>query len=155
MKKLFTTAVSISLALFVSASTLAAGSPGTEQKTQSFLNALEQGGGTPLEKLSVEDARNVTLLMMVLFSNVNVLNSRSESRSIVKRNFISNPMILFGVILAQVLHLSAMYTPGLKEVLQVRPVSFELWFNLLAIALVLILVDELYKNKLRKRNLYT
>lgn len=38
---------------------MAAGSPGTEQATQKFLEALEQGGGTPLEQLSPKEARMV------------------------------------------------------------------------------------------------
>ncbi|WP_079227549.1 alpha/beta hydrolase [Pseudomonas putida] len=46
------------LALFVS-SAFAAGSPGVEQHTQAFLEALEQGGGKPLEQLSPKDARAV------------------------------------------------------------------------------------------------
>jgi acetyl esterase/lipase len=58
MKKLFTT-VSAALALLSSASVFAAGSPGTEQTTQDFLDALAQGGGAPLEQLAVKDARNV------------------------------------------------------------------------------------------------
>lgn len=37
----------------------AAGSPGVEHNTQKFLEALEAGGGKPLEKLSPADARNV------------------------------------------------------------------------------------------------
>ncbi|WP_346837997.1 alpha/beta hydrolase [Microbulbifer sp. SAOS-129_SWC] len=36
-----------------------AGSPGVEQHTQQFLEALEQGGGKPLEQLSPADARAV------------------------------------------------------------------------------------------------
>ena len=46
------------LALSVS-SAFAAGSPGVEQRTQAFLEALEQGGGKPLEQLSPKDARAV------------------------------------------------------------------------------------------------
>ena len=46
------------LALSVS-SAFAAGSPGVEQHTQAFLQALEQGGGKPLEQLSPKDARAV------------------------------------------------------------------------------------------------
>lgn len=37
----------------------AAGSPGVERHTQAFLEALEAGGGKPLETLSPQDARNV------------------------------------------------------------------------------------------------
>ena len=46
------------LALSVS-SAFAAGSPGVEQHTQAFLEALEKGGGKPLEQLSPKDARAV------------------------------------------------------------------------------------------------
>lgn len=46
--------------LAVSATTaFAAGSPGVEQHTQAFLEALEKGGGKPLEQLSPKDARAV------------------------------------------------------------------------------------------------
>ncbi len=38
---------------------LAAGSPGVERQTQAFLEALEKGGGKPIEQLSPEDARAV------------------------------------------------------------------------------------------------
>ena len=50
-----------STVLFITLSShaFAAGSPGTETTTQGFLEALEQGGGTPLEQLSVKDARMV------------------------------------------------------------------------------------------------
>ncbi|TLP64845.1 MULTISPECIES: alpha/beta hydrolase [Pseudomonas] len=46
------------LALSVS-SAFAAGSPGVEQHTQAFLDALAQGDGKPLEQLSPKDARAV------------------------------------------------------------------------------------------------
>ena len=46
------------LAVAMSA-TYAAGSPGVEQQTQGFLNALAAGGGKPLEQLSPQDARAV------------------------------------------------------------------------------------------------
>jgi Ca2+-transporting ATPase len=38
-----------------------------------------------------------------------------------------------------------MYTPGLRDVLQVEPVTLQQWTPLLMIALTLIIVDELHK----------
>ena len=93
----------------------------------------------------VESARNVTLLLMVLFENVHVLNSRSETRSIFRQYFFGNPLLIFGMLGAQAIHIGAMYTPGLRDVLQVQPVSIVQWSQLLSIALCLILVDELHK----------
>jgi magnesium-transporting ATPase (P-type) len=94
---------------------------------------------------SEEQARNITLLLMVLFENVHVLNSRSETRSLFRQYFFGNPLLLIGMLTAQAIHIGAMYTPGLKDVLQVQPVSLAQWSVLLLIALVLIVVDELHK----------
>jgi len=92
-----------------------------------------------------QEARNVTLLLMVLFENVHVLNSRSETLSIFKQYFFGNKFLLFGMLAAQGIHIAAMYTPGIRELLQLSPVTFQQWSNLLAIALILIVVDELHK----------
>ncbi len=94
---------------------------------------------------TVEGARNITLLLMVLFENVHVLNSRSEVISIFKQYFFGNPLLLFGMLGAQGIHIAAMYTPGLRDILQLTPVTLHQWMQLLVIALVLIVVDEVHK----------
>jgi len=95
--------------------------------------------------LETESARNLTLLLMVLFENVHVFNSRSETRSIFQTRFFSNPLLIIGTIVAQLIHIGSMYTPGLKDILQVSPVSFNDWLSLLALALTLLLASEGYK----------
>jgi magnesium-transporting ATPase (P-type) len=104
-----------------------------------FAWSLSQG-------MSEESARNITLLLMVLFENVHVLNSRSETQSVFRQPFFGNPLLLFGMLAAQGIHIAAMYTPGLKDVLQVEPVSLLQWATLLCIALVLIVVSEAHKH---------
>lgn len=94
---------------------------------------------------SETSARNITLLLMVLFENVHLLNSRSETLSIFKQAFFSNPLLTFGMLAAQAVHIGATFTPGLKDILEVQPVSPELWCSLLLVALLLIVVNELYK----------
>ncbi len=47
------------LIALAASNTFAAGSPGVEHNTQAFLEALEAGGGKPLESLSPKDARAV------------------------------------------------------------------------------------------------
>jgi len=103
-----------------------------------FVWALSQG-------MSEEAARNITLLLMVLFENVHVLNSRSETQSIFRQFFFGNPLLLFGMLAAQGIHIAAMYTPGLSGVLQIAPVTLQQWSVLLLIALTLVVVDELHK----------
>lgn len=99
-----------------------------------------------------QDARNMTLLLMVLFENVHVLNSRSEQLSIFKQYLFGNKFLLFGMLAAQSIHIMAMYTPGLRELLELSPVSLQQWSGLLGIALLLIAVDELHKYFIHKIN---
>jgi len=57
--KTLNTVITASLLALSIGNAFAAGSPGVEINTQGFLNALAQGGGKPLEQLSVADARAV------------------------------------------------------------------------------------------------
>ena len=94
---------------------------------------------------SVEEARNSTLLLMVLFENVHVFNCRSETLSIFKHNPLRNRILLFGTLLAQLIHIGAMYTPWINDVLGIQPVSIEHWLELLGLALTVTLIMELHK----------
>jgi len=94
---------------------------------------------------SLIEARNGTLLLMVLFENIHVFNSRSETLSALRHNPLRNPILLIGTIAAQLIHIGAMYTPWLKDVLRIQPVSLELWLELLGMALTVLIVMELHK----------
>lgn len=98
-----------------------------------------------LTGVDINYARNMTLLLMVLFENVHVLNSRSETKSIFKHNIMLNPILIIGTIAAQLVHIAAMYIPWLKDVLKIEPVSIQQWLVLLCIALFLIVVIEAHK----------
>lgn len=98
------------------------------------------------------EARNLTLMLMVLFENVHALNSRSEHRSILNTPMLSNPILLIGILVAQGIHIGAMYTPGLSDALQISPISLNQWLVLLVTASVLFLVDEAHKKNWRTRH---
>ena len=100
---------------------------------------------------SVGDARNMTLMLMVIFGNIHALSSRSEHRSLFKMKFFSNPFLIIAVPTAQLVHIGAMYVPSISQVLQINPVSVMQWLSLLAIASILLLVEELHKYFLRKK----
>jgi len=95
--------------------------------------------------MAVEDARNSTLLLMVLFENVHAFNSRSETISAFGHNPMHNPLLLFGTAAAQAVHIGAMYTPGLSSVLGIHPVSLAHWASLLPVALIILLTMEAHK----------
>ena len=100
---------------------------------------------------SLDDARNIVLLLMVLFENVHVLNCRSEQRSIFRMNHFHNPLLLYGTLTAQAIHILAMYLPGISDVLKITPVSLMQWIECLVVASVLLLASELYKWSLQYR----
>ncbi|MFA5167284.1 MAG: HAD-IC family P-type ATPase [Candidatus Omnitrophota bacterium] len=91
------------------------------------------------------DARNSLLLLMVLFENVQVFNSRSEFLSAFLHNPLRNPILFFGLIGAQLIHIGAMYTPWLKDVLGIHPVSLTHWLMLLGLASTVFIVMEIEK----------
>ncbi len=99
----------------------------------------------------VDSARNITLLLMVLFENMLALNSRSETRSVFKVPFFSNPLLIWGIIITQAIHIASMYLPGISDILKIQPVSLEQWSILLVFALGLLLVEKLYQSIRRIR----
>jgi magnesium-transporting ATPase (P-type) len=103
-----------------------------------YESMLEQG-------YSVEQARGSTLLLMVLFENIHVFNCRSETRSALMHNPMRNRILLFGTLAAQLIHIGAMYTPWISDVLGIAPVSFSHWLDLLLMALTVTVVMELHK----------
>jgi magnesium-transporting ATPase (P-type) len=94
---------------------------------------------------NLDEARNGTLLLMVLFENIHVFNSRSETRSVFRHSPLRNPFLLFGTAAAQLVHIGAMYTPGLRDVLGIQPVSLQHWLELLWLALSVLVAMELHK----------
>ncbi|WP_020654454.1 alpha/beta hydrolase [Massilia niastensis] len=59
MSKLSKAVVAATLAITYGVASAAAGGPGVERRTQEFLNALEAGGGKPMEQLTPAEARAV------------------------------------------------------------------------------------------------
>jgi Ca2+-transporting ATPase len=82
---------------------------------------------------------------MVLFENVNVFNSRSETRSAFRHNLLRNKLLLVGTLVAQLIHIGAMYTPWISDVLHIEPVSLGQWAVLFATSLSILVVMEAYK----------
>jgi Ca2+-transporting ATPase len=93
----------------------------------------------------LEDARNSTMLLMVLFENALVFTSRSELKSAFSISPLKNPLLVLGTLAAVLIQVAAMYTPWLSDVLQIHPVSLYQWIELLGIALMVFATMEFYK----------
>jgi magnesium-transporting ATPase (P-type) len=103
-----------------------------------FYTLLEMGYGEDM-------ARNITLLLMVLFENVSTFNSRSENNSIFKINHFQNKFLWISVIAAQGAHIISMYNPSMQSILSIEPISLDAWIALLCLALTLVAVMEAEK----------
>jgi magnesium-transporting ATPase (P-type) len=90
-------------------------------------------------------ARNLLFLLMVVFENVHVFNCRSETRSAFAVPLSANWFVVVAVAAAQLVHIGAMYSPGLRDVLEIRPVGIVEWLQVLALGLSAIVVMEAYK----------
>lgn len=99
--------------------------------------------------LSPFEASNQLLLTLILFENAHVFNCRSETRSAFVIPFRNNVFLVGGVVAVQLMHLAAMQIPALNQVLDIRPVSFDIWIMSALSALSIIMVMEIYKLYLR------
>ena len=91
------------------------------------------------------NARNIILLLMVLLQNVHAFNCRSELSSTFLVPLRRNYLLVFGVLLAQGLHILSMHIPFMQHILRVEPITYSEWLTALALAVPLLIVMELYK----------
>ncbi|MBT8343574.1 MAG: HAD-IC family P-type ATPase, partial [Sulfurovum sp.] len=91
---------------------------------------------------SVERARNIILLLMVLFENVHVFNARTELNYLHKIGYRNSMLLILLVIFTQLLHIACMHIPFMQNVLATQPVSFDMWLELAIIAIGLVVVME-------------
>jgi magnesium-transporting ATPase (P-type) len=90
-------------------------------------------------------ARNMVLLLMVFMQNVHVFNCRSEKISAFKIPIKNNIVLVFGVLVAQGIHILSMHLPFMQNVLRVEPITFIEWAEVLVLAIPLLLVMEIFK----------
>ena len=90
-------------------------------------------------------ARNSIVLLMVLLENFHAINCRSEYRSIFRVPLKNNYYLIFGILLAQGIHIAAMNIPFMQELLGIGPVSLETWAALLALASLVVVGMEIFK----------
>lgn len=94
--------------------------------------------------------RNFLLMLMVLFQNMHVFNCRSEKTSAFKIPIKNNYVLIIGVIIAQGIHLLAMQSGLMQNILGVSPIPANEWIMLLILASSIMFIMEgfkIYNNK--------
>jgi len=90
-------------------------------------------------------ARNLLLLLMVLFENFHVFNCRSESHSLFSVPIRNNRFLVIGVILLQGLHILSLHLPFMQDLLGLVPVSLDQWLLCVCLGSIVIVVMEGFK----------
>jgi magnesium-transporting ATPase (P-type) len=102
----------------------------------------------------VARARNATLLVMVLFENMHLVNCRSERRSALARAVrpgCTSPVLVVGTLAALALHVLAMHWGPAQAILGVAPLAGRDWLLLLAVAGTVVPAVECHKWWCRRR----
>ena len=97
-------------------------------------------------------ARAVIMMLMVFIQNVNVLNCRSEKRSVFKEKILDNPLVIITVVGSILLQIIMSEIPITAMFLDVTPLPFSTIVILLLLSLVIIVVFEVYKLIYRLRH---
>jgi magnesium-transporting ATPase (P-type) len=94
---------------------------------------------------SEESARNILLLLFVLFENFHIGNCRSETKSAFALSPLRSPFLLSGAAAAFLIHVISMNIPFMQDVLGTEPVSATTWIVVIALAATVIPAMELHK----------
>ncbi len=97
-------------------------------------------GGT-----DISIARAIIMMLMVFIQNINVLNCRSERRSVFKESLKSNPLVIGTIIFSIVLQLFMAEIPITAKFLNVVPLELMTIFNIFLLSLLIIVIFEIYK----------
>jgi len=90
-------------------------------------------------------ARNLLLLLMVLFENFHVFNCRSELHSLFSVPLRNNYFLVLGVVVMQGLHIISLHVPLMQDLLGLAPVTLDQWFLCLCVGSSIIVVMEIFK----------
>lgn len=90
-------------------------------------------------------ARNLLLLLMVLFENVHVFNCRSEYTSAFRVPLRNNRVLAVGVVVAFGIHMLSMHLPFMQGLLRAAPVTWSEFGLMLMLALSVLVPMETFK----------
>ncbi|MEX1232214.1 MAG: HAD-IC family P-type ATPase [Planctomycetaceae bacterium] len=91
------------------------------------------------------DARNLLLLVMVLFENFHVGNCRSETKSAFALSPLRSPVLFFGTLGAFLVHVAGMYIPFLQDLLATHPIDLKMWCVAIGVSVLVVPAIELHK----------
>ena len=82
---------------------------------------------------------------MVFIQNINVLNCRSENRSVFKESLVDNPLVIITIVGSIGLQLLLSEIPFTAKILKLTPLPYMLILGLFFLSFIIIIVFEFYK----------
>ena len=104
-----------------------------------------------LSAMNETHARDLILLLMVFMQNIHAFNSRSETVSVFKIPLKRNVVLVFGVLIAQGIHILSMQIPFMQSLLRIEPITLKEWLYVLALAVPILITVEIFKFVTRRR----
>ncbi|MFA5746558.1 MAG: HAD-IC family P-type ATPase [Candidatus Paceibacterota bacterium] len=95
-------------------------------------------------------AWTVSLVVLAAFQWFNAWNCRSENKSIFRLNPFSNKMLAGATVIVIGLQVFAVYNPFMQKILHTVPLDLIDWVKIIAVALLIVLAEELRKLWARK-----
>ncbi len=90
-------------------------------------------------------AQTAALTVMVLFQMFQALNARSPTRSLLRMNLLSNPVLLLAIVASIAVHAAALYAPLTQQLLRVEPIGLDVWLRATLVASTVLIAAELHK----------
>lgn len=95
-------------------------------------------------------ARSIVMMLMVFIQNIHVLNCRSEKNSVFTTSLLTNKFVIITIIGSIILQFIVTETPFIAKLLSITTLPLPYVFIIFAIALIIIIVAEIYKAIYRK-----
>lgn len=109
-------------------------------------------GNLPASGPVYRQATTVALAMIIACQIANVLCIRYEVGTVFNKRFFTNSMIFLGILIETVLLICVSYVPLLQDVFGTAAMQRQDWLFWICIPIPLILIDELRRYIVRKRN---
>jgi P-type Ca2+ transporter type 2C len=100
--------------------------------------------------MPMEEARSLTMTVMVMFQLFHVFNSRSFRRSVFRMPLTDNRFLLLTVVGALLLHIAALYQPFMQAVFQTTGLGLEQWALAIGAGATVLFAVEIDKLRLRR-----
>ncbi|HVL98090.1 MAG TPA: HAD-IC family P-type ATPase [Egibacteraceae bacterium] len=97
------------------------------------------------ENGDLTQARSAALTALVVFTAVQVLNSRAEHASVFSMNPVANRFLTVAQIGALGVHAVALHLPFTQFVLRVEPIPLAAWGRIVLLSLAVVVANELHK----------